>query len=94
MIKDNAFDVSKGVFSVPISKIEFFLPHFTVLPVFTKYGTTPKRAVGEKTDVVFGFRMKKYISLKIVFFGLLRPKLNFTAKLKKNFKSRKFFIIF
>ena len=60
MIKDKAFDISQGVFSVPIWKIEFFLPHFTVLQVFTKCGTAPKWAIGEKTDVVFSFRMKKY----------------------------------
>ena len=48
VIKDKAFDISQGVFSVPIWKIEFFLPHFTVLPVFMKYVTAPKRAVGEK----------------------------------------------
>ena len=51
-----------------------------VLPVFMKYGTAPKRAVGQKTDVVFGFRMKKHISLKLVF-RFLRPELNFTVKL-------------
>ena len=53
VIKDKAFHISQGVFSVPIWKIEFFLPHFTVLPVFMKYGTAPKRAVGEKKLMSF-----------------------------------------
>ena len=48
MIKEKEFDISQGVFSVPIRNIDF-LPHFTVLPVFIIYGTAHKRAVGEKT---------------------------------------------
>ena len=67
VITDWTFNISQDVFSVPIWKIEFFLPHFTVLPVFTKYRTVPKRAVGEKNDFVLGFRMKKYVCLKLVF---------------------------
>ena len=35
------------------SSISLILPHFTVLPVFTKYGTVPKRAVGEKKPMSF-----------------------------------------
>ena len=53
VIKDKAFDISQGVFSVPIWKIEFFLPRFTVLPVSTKYSTAPKRAVGQSNGNFF-----------------------------------------
>ena len=53
VIKDKAFDISQGVFSVPIWKIEFFLPRFTVLPVSTKYSTVPKRAVGQSNGNFF-----------------------------------------
>ena len=84
VIKDKAFDISQGVFSVPIWKIEFFLPHFTVLPVFMKYGTAPKRAVGEKTDAIFGFRMKKCISLRLVFF-IFEAQIQFYREIKNFF---------
>ena len=53
VIKEKAFDISQGVFSVPIWKIEFFLPRFTVLPVSTKYSTVPKRAVGQSNGNFF-----------------------------------------
>ena len=59
-MKDKAIDISQGVFSAPIWKIEFFLPHFTVLPVFTKYRTAPKRAVEEKNWTVFQFWYEKF----------------------------------
>ena len=41
-----------------ISKIKNFHSLFTVLPDFTKLGNASKRAAGEKTSVIFGFRMK------------------------------------
>ena len=64
MIKEKAFDISQGVFSVPIWKIEFFLPHFTVLPVFMKYGTAPKRAVGEKNGCRFRLWNEKVLNVE------------------------------
>ena len=81
-MKDKAFDISQGVFAVPIWEIEFFLPYFTVSPVFMKYGTVHKQVVGEKTKAVFGFRKKNSIILNVVF-RFSRPEINFTVKLKK-----------
>ena len=52
VIKDKAVDIPQGVFSGPIWKIDF-LPHFTVLQVFTKYGTAPERAGREKKPMSF-----------------------------------------
>ena len=52
-----------------------------------KYGTAPKRAVGEKTDAIFGFRMKKCISLRLVFF-IFEAQIQFYREIKKNFKKK------
>ena len=87
VIKDKAFwYITRRIFCANLEN-RIFLPHFTVLPVFIKYGTAHKRAVGEKNDFVFGFRMKNFIS-RIAVFRILRPKLNFTVKFIIFFKSQ------
>ena len=49
-----------------------------------KYGTAPKRAVGEKTDVIFGLRMKMCISLRLVFF-IFEAQIQFYREIKNFF---------
>ena len=46
--ENKEFDVLQGVLNLFISKIKNFLPLFTVLPDFTKFGNMPKLRVEEK----------------------------------------------
>ena len=55
VIRNKEFDISQGVFTLHFWKIEFFLPYFALLPVFTKSATGRKREVIEKN--VCDFRL-------------------------------------
>ena len=48
VIRSKEFDISQGVFTLHFWKIEFFLPYFALLPVFTKSATGRKQVVIEK----------------------------------------------
>ena len=61
-------------------KIRVFLVHFTVLPVFTIWGTVRERAVEEKNRCVFGFRMINFLCSNVVF-HYLSSNLKFMTKL-------------
>ena len=45
VIRNKEFDISQGVFTLHFWKIDFFLPYFALLPVFTKSATGRQRAV-------------------------------------------------
>merc|ERR1711867_22781 len=67
VIRNKEFDMSQGVFILHFWKIEFFLPYFALLPVFTKSATGRKRAVIEKKVCNFRLKNQKLHTLKCFF---------------------------
>ena len=89
VIKYKAFDISQVVFAVPIRKIEFFYP---ILQYCQFLQNTVPRLNGrskKKTYGVFGFRMKKSISRKLVF-SIFEAQTQFYSETKKILKVTKF----
>ena len=85
VIRNKEFDISQGVFTQHFWKIEFFFTLFCTFASFYEISHRAKTSGRRKKRMFFRLWNQKLHTLKRFFFFILRPKVNFTVKIKKKF---------